>query len=139
MSLDWQGLAILALALPPALGHLYHFVLMVNVGSSLGFSETIADRVRSVLFAVLIATSGVLLVGHIRDPWWNWAWPPRGYAILCLLSATVIAPLCSLRLALRRRPEGITGRSCARPRPFGTSRGADRARPETLAVTASPQ
>ncbi len=113
MSLDWQGLAILALALPPALGHLYHFVLMVNDGSSLGFSETIADRVRSVLFAVLIATSGLLLVGHIRDPWWNWPWPLRGYAIQCLLSATVIAPLCSLRLALRRRPEGIEGRSCA--------------------------
>jgi len=113
MSLDWQWLAILALALPPAIGHVYHFVLMVNVGSGLGFSEAIADRVRSVLFVVLLATSGLLLFGHMHDPWWNWAWPPRGYAILCVLSATVIAPLCSLRLALRRRPDGITGSSSA--------------------------
>jgi predicted MPP superfamily phosphohydrolase len=113
MGLDWQWLAILALALPPALGHLYHFVLVVNVGSSLGLPEMIMDRVRSVLLAVLIATSGLLLFGHIREPWWNWPWPSRGYAILCVLSATVIAPLCSFRLALRRRPGGITGRSAA--------------------------
>jgi predicted MPP superfamily phosphohydrolase len=113
MRLDWPWLAMLALALPPALGHLYHFVLVVNVASSLGFPEATMERVRSVLFAILIATSGLLLLGHIRDPWWNWSWPSRGYAFLCLVSAAVIAPLGSLRLALRRRPEGITGRSCA--------------------------
>jgi len=112
MSLDWQWLAMLALALLPALGHFYHFVLIVNVGSSLGLHETIMDRIRSVLFAALFATSALLLIGQIREPWWNWVWPFRGYALLCLVSATLIAPLCSLRLALRRSPNGITGRSC---------------------------
>ncbi len=113
MSLDWQSLAMIALALPPALGHLYHFVLLVNVSSSLGFAETTTDRVRTALFAILIATSGLLLLGHIREPWWNWSWPLRSYPILCVLSATVTAPLGSLRLALRRPPEGISGRYCA--------------------------
>jgi uncharacterized protein len=112
MGLDRQWLATLVLALPPALGHLYHFVLMVNYSSGLGFRERVVERLRSVLIAVLIATAGLLLWGHIRDPWWNWVWPFRGYAILCLLSATVVAPLCSLRLALRPQPEGITGRTC---------------------------
>jgi predicted MPP superfamily phosphohydrolase len=113
MSPDWHWLAVLTLALPPALGHLYHFVLIVNVGSSLGFAEPIMDRIRYMLFAALLASSGLLLYAHTRDPWWNWGWPYRGYALLCLLSATVIAPLCSLRLAFRRRPEAITGRCLA--------------------------
>lgn len=111
MNLDWQWLAIFALALPLALGHLYHFVLIINIGSGLGYPELVMERVRFALFALFLATSGLLLVGHFRDPWWNWAWPPRGYAILCFFSATVAAPLSSLRLALRRRPAGITGQS----------------------------
>jgi len=111
MSLDWQWLLILAFALPLALGHLYHFVLIINVGSGVGYSERFMERARSVVFTALFVTSAFLIVGHIRDPWWNWAWPFRGYAILCLFSAMVIAPLASLRLAVRRRPEGITGQS----------------------------
>jgi predicted MPP superfamily phosphohydrolase len=111
MSVDWQGVAICALALPPALGHVYHFVLIVNIASGLGYPEPFMDRFRSALFAVLIATSAFLLFGHLRDPWWNWAWPMRGYAFLCFFSGTVIAPLASLRLAMRQRPQGIRGRS----------------------------
>jgi predicted MPP superfamily phosphohydrolase len=111
MSLDRQWLAILALAVPPALGHLYHFVLVLNIGSGLGFSERTMDRVRSALIAILFATSALLLIGHIHNPWWNWAWPLRGYAVLCVVTGTLVAPLCSLRIALRRHPAGITGQS----------------------------
>lgn len=111
MSLDWQWLLIVALALTPAAGHLYHFVLIVNTASGLGYPEPAMDRARSVLFALLFATSGLFLIGQLHSPWWNWAWPLRIYAILCVVSATIIAPLCCLRLALRRRPAGITGGS----------------------------
>jgi predicted phosphodiesterase len=111
MSLDWHGLALFALALPPAVGHLYHFVLLINFGSGLGYPERLMDRVRTALFALLVATSGLLLLGHFREPWWNWAWPSRSYAILCLFSAMGVAPLCSLRLAWRQPPSGISGRS----------------------------
>ncbi len=112
MSLDWQWLAIFALALPLAVGHLYHFVLLINIGSGLGVPEPVMDRVRSALFLALFATTGLLLIGHVRDPWWNWAWPLKSYAILCLFSAIIVAPFCSLQLVFRRRPQGISGRSC---------------------------
>jgi predicted MPP superfamily phosphohydrolase len=114
MSASWQWLAILVAALLPALGHVYHFVLIVNVGSGLGYSETGMERARAALLVLLVVTSGLLFVGHIRDPWWNWDWPLRGYAILCIISAAVVGPSCSARLALRRRPQGITGESCVR-------------------------
>ncbi len=39
MSPDWAWLLVLALVIPPALGHLYHFILVVNVGSSFGLQH----------------------------------------------------------------------------------------------------
>ena len=36
MSPDWPWLVVLALVVPPALGHLCHFVLMINVVSGSG-------------------------------------------------------------------------------------------------------
>jgi predicted MPP superfamily phosphohydrolase len=111
MSVNWQSAAILALALPPALGHLYHFVLLINIGSGLGFAEPIMDRVRSALFLLFFASAGLLLYGHLREPWWNWAWPLRAYASMCVISGVFIAPLASLRIAFRRSPAGVTGRT----------------------------
>ena len=50
MSLDWPWPVLLALVIPPALGHLYHFVLLVNWGSGLGYREPVMDRMRDALF-----------------------------------------------------------------------------------------
>ena len=50
MSPDWPWLVVLALVIPPALGHLYHFVLMINVGSGLGLREPVMDKVRGAAF-----------------------------------------------------------------------------------------
>ncbi len=52
MSHDWPWLVVLALVVPPALGHLYHFVLMINVGSGFGLREPVMDKVRELLFAL---------------------------------------------------------------------------------------
>ena len=60
MSLDWPWLVVLALVVPPALGHLYHFVLLINVGSGLGLREPVMDKVRELLFAVLVDLVGAL-------------------------------------------------------------------------------
>jgi len=111
MSPDWPWPVILALVVPPALGHLCHFVLVINVGSSLGLRESLMDRARALLFAGFWATSAFLLWKHLHDPWWRWSWPLRGYALLCLVSGTILWPLFSWRLARRPRPEGITGTS----------------------------
>ena len=54
---DWPWPVVLALALPPAIGHLAHFVLLINVVSGLGYSETAMDRVRLFLFAALWVSS----------------------------------------------------------------------------------
>ncbi|MFI5455072.1 MAG: metallophosphoesterase [Isosphaerales bacterium] len=111
MSPDWPWPVILALVVPPAMGHLYHFVLVINVGSALGFRECLMDRVRTLLFAGFWASSALLLAKHLHDPWWTWTWPLRSYAFLCVVSGMLFCPLCSWRLAHRRRPDGITGSS----------------------------
>jgi predicted MPP superfamily phosphohydrolase len=125
MTHDWQWPVMLALAVPTAVGHLCHFVLVINVASGLGFREEIMDRVRTFLFACFWASSALLLWKHMREPWWHWSWPLGGYALLCLVSGTIIWPVASLRLARRRRPQGITGSSqtldlarCAGPDPL---------------------
>jgi predicted MPP superfamily phosphohydrolase len=100
---------MLALVVPPAIGHFYHFVLLINVTSGLGFREHTMDRARTVLFAGFWASSALLLWAHLHDPWWSWRWPFRSYALLCVLSGMVLSPLASWRLARRRQPEGIEG------------------------------
>ena len=78
MNPEWSWPAILMLAVPAALGHLYHFVLMINFGSGLGFPEPVMDRLRTCMFTALWATSAFLLweararavvdlVGHVLE------------------------------------------------------------------------
>ena len=107
MNPDWPWLALFALAIPPGLGHLCHFVLPINVVSGLGFREEVMDRARTALFACFWASSALLLWGHFQAPWWTWSWPLRGYAILCVISGLVVWPLATLVQALRRVPDGI--------------------------------
>ena len=109
MSPDWHWLVVLALVVPPALGHLYHFVLMINTGSGFGLRETVMDKVRELLFAELAVSSALLLWMHLRTPWWTWGWPLWGYAVLCVISGTLIWPLTSQLIIRRRRPSGING------------------------------
>ncbi len=111
MSPDWPWLVVLALVVPPALGHLYHFVLIVNVGSGFGLREPLMDKVRALLFALLVISSALLLWMHLRAPWWSWGWPLWSYAVLCVVSGTLIWPLNSLLIITRRRPAGIEGSS----------------------------
>jgi predicted MPP superfamily phosphohydrolase len=130
MSPDWPWAAGLALAVAPALGHLYHFVLAINIASGLGYRESMMDRVRTGLFIGFGVSSAVFLGMHLHDPWWNWSWPLRSYAWLCLISGVVVWPMTSVALALRRRPEGVTQRStvleltspCGRAELIGTGR-----------------
>jgi len=109
MNLDWQWPVILALAIPAALGHLYHFILLVNVGSGLGYKERTLDRARYLLLAALLTTSAILFTKHVQGPWWRWSGPLAGYALLCTLSGLLIWPLTSWRIRRRRRPAGIHG------------------------------
>jgi predicted MPP superfamily phosphohydrolase len=102
---------MLALVVPPAFGHLYHLVLVINVGSGLGFREHVMDRIRTLIFAGFWASSAFLLWKHVHDPWWRWSWPLRGYALLCVVSGIFLWPLFSLRITHRKRPAGITGTS----------------------------
>jgi uncharacterized protein len=111
MSPDWAWLFVLALVVPPALGHLYHVILVINVGSSMGLREPIMDRIRSLLFVTLLASSGLLLWMHLRAPWWTWPWPLWSYAVLCAVSGILIWPINSQLILRRRRPGGIEGSS----------------------------
>jgi predicted MPP superfamily phosphohydrolase len=111
MSHDWPWPVMLALAVPTAVGHLCHFVLLINVASGLGLREPLMDRVRTILFAGFWATSAILLWKHMHEPWWRWSWPLGGYALVCLVSGTVLWPAASLQLARRRRPQGVKGAS----------------------------
>jgi predicted MPP superfamily phosphohydrolase len=104
-------MGVLAALLVPAVGHVSHFILAVNITSAIGLRERPLARLRLCLLLMLIASSGLLLWMHIHDPWWTWSWPLRAYAYLCLFSGGVAVPFTSLRLGLRRRPDGITGRS----------------------------
>jgi predicted MPP superfamily phosphohydrolase len=113
MSLDWPWPVVLALALPPALGHFYHFTLIINFCSALGLREPLMDRIRYSIFAGLGISSALLLLMHIHTEWWNWGWPIQIYAVICVVSGLLVWPLNSLLIAWRRRPEGITGSSVA--------------------------
>ena len=108
---DWPWPVVLALVLPAAIGHLCHFVLLINVVSGLGYPESAMDRVRFCLFVALWISSAILLLMHLRDPFWTWPWPLSSYAILCVISGVIVLPLSSLYLASRKRPEGIAGRA----------------------------
>ncbi len=46
---------------------------------------------------------------HLQTPWWTWAWPLRSYAVLCVVSGTLIWPINSQLVIRRRRPAGING------------------------------
>jgi predicted MPP superfamily phosphohydrolase len=108
---EWSWPVVLALGAPAALGHLCHFVLAVNWTSSLGYRERILNRCRTVLFMVFWLSSALLLLKHVRDPWWRWSGPLLGYAVVCLVSGALGWPLASLWLAVRRRPAGLIGSS----------------------------
>jgi predicted MPP superfamily phosphohydrolase len=110
MSPDWAWLPLaLALVIPPAMGHLYHFVVLINIGSGLGLREPVMDRTRDLAFAGLLVSSGLLLGMHLHTPWWGWGGPLWYYAVICVVSGTLIGPLNSLRIVLRRHPAGIVG------------------------------
>jgi uncharacterized protein len=111
MSPNWAWLLVLALVVPPALGHLYHVISVINFGSGLGLREPIMDRIRSLLFGTLLASSVLLLWMHLRAPWWTWGWPLWSYAVLCVVSGLVIWPLNSQLILRRRLPAGIDGSS----------------------------
>ncbi len=112
MSTDWPWLLVLALVIPPALGHLYHFVLVINVGSGLGLREPTMDKIRDVLFVALA----------IRR--WCSALDASPYPLVELgVAALVLCHGCAWsrarssrrstrsRIVRRRRPAGIAGRS----------------------------
>jgi predicted MPP superfamily phosphohydrolase len=120
---DWLGPVALAILLPAAIGHLWHFVLLINVSSGLGYPESAMNRVRFWLFAALWVSSAVLLWMHLRDPFWTWPWPLESYAVLCVISGAIILPLSSLYLAIRKWPDGITG--SARTIDLALEKGSD--------------
>ena len=64
----------------PQLATLYHFILLVNVTSGLGFRRTArpTDCVTSCR-AHLLQPSFCSAM-HIQTPWWQWPWPIGGYA-----------------------------------------------------------
>ncbi len=99
------------LAALPIIGHLYHFVLVVNVTSGFGLRESTLDRIRLAALAVLCASAAWFGWKTLHAPWWNWHWLPFSYAALCLFNGLVLGPLGSLRIALRRNPPGIASRS----------------------------
>ncbi len=109
MSPDWHWPVILGLVVPPALGHLYHFILAINFVSALGFPEKTMTRSRTVIFGCLWVSAAYLLWLHLQSPWWSWSWPLFSYAVVCAVSGLAVWPLNSLLLALRRAPSGITG------------------------------
>jgi uncharacterized protein len=108
---DWPWPVVLLLVLPAAIGHLCHFILLINVVSGLGYPESIMDRARFWIFAALWISSAVLLWMHLKGPFWNWPWPLFCYAVLCVITGVVFFPLASLYLAIRKRPDGISGSS----------------------------
>ncbi len=110
MSLDSPWLGAIVAIFVPALGHLYHFILSVNITSGWGLRETGLTRLRLVLLAIFGGSSALLLASHLSQPWWNWGWPWRAYAWLCLVSGGLIWPVESLRLGMRRRPREVAGR-----------------------------
>jgi predicted MPP superfamily phosphohydrolase len=112
MSPDWHRPVILvALVVPPALGHLYLFVLLINWFSGLGYRESVMSRARSAIFAFLGMSAAYLLWMHWRSPWWTWSGPLFVYAAVCSVSGLFIWPINSLYLALRKTPPGIIGRT----------------------------
>ncbi len=111
MSPDGEPVARAVLAWVPLVGHLYHFVLLINVTSALGYSETILGRVRASLLVVFTLVTAWLGWLTWNAPWWTWTWPTWSYAVACVISGLVIGPLGSLRLAVRKTPKGIMGTS----------------------------
>jgi uncharacterized protein len=107
MKPEWSWPAILVLAVPAALGHLYHLVLIINFGSGVGFPEPVMNRIRAGMLAAFLTLSTFLLWNHIHQPWWTWSGFLWSYALLCVVSCTIVGPLSSMRIAWRRRPDGI--------------------------------
>jgi predicted MPP superfamily phosphohydrolase len=109
MSLDWHWPVVLALLIPPAVGHLYHFVLLVNWESGLGYREPAMDKIRDFGLGLFLLSSGLLFFLHLHSPWWTWSNPLWGYAVLCTISGAFVFPFNSWRVMHRRRPGGIAG------------------------------
>jgi uncharacterized protein len=111
MTLEWTWPVLLALGAPAALGHVCHFVLIINFISSLGYPERILDRTRTILFAGFWISCVYLCWKHLQSPWSSWPWPISTYAFACLFSGSIGWPLASLWLAFRPRPSGVSGTS----------------------------
>jgi predicted MPP superfamily phosphohydrolase len=111
MSLDSTWLGALSAVLLPAIGHVYHFVLAVNVSSSFGLREKTLNVIRLCLLGLLLMSGALLLSTHLEEPWWTWSWPARTYALLCVCSGGVLLPINSLWLAVRKRPAGLVGKA----------------------------
>jgi len=139
MSLESPWLGVLGAIFVPALGHLYHFILAVNITSGWGLRETSLARLRLVLLAILVASAAFLLARHVRDPWWNWVWPLRAYAYLCLVSGGLILPLTSLGLNAAPARRGRRPVRSTRSRRAAWKRNHDRNGKGELAVAATRQ
>ena len=111
MTWPWYEPTALLFLLAPAAGHLYHFILAINVTSGLGYAEHVLDRVRACLLALFLGSTGLLLWSHLRNPWWSWSGAVWLYAALCVTSGCLVFPLCSLTIRFRKRPAGITASS----------------------------
>jgi predicted MPP superfamily phosphohydrolase len=113
MSHDWLAPTALLLSVPLAIGHLYHFILAVNVSSGWGVREHVAHQIRLALLAILMGSCLLMASESLDGPWWNWSWPLQGYAWICVFSCLVVLPASSIRIAWRRRraPRGMVSRT----------------------------
>ena len=133
---DWPWPVVLVLVLPAAIGHLCHFVLLINVVSGLGYPESAMDRVRFCTFRRALGLVGSpALDASAATRSGTGRGRSSSYAILCVISGVIVLPLTSLYLALRKPPEGITGSvPDDRPGACERKRRLDRRRPPFLVV-----
>jgi len=105
MMFDRLGLTLLALGLI-AVGNLWHFVWAVNISSALGHSEKEVSRMRLVIVALFIVSSGMMAWYAYDRPVQNWPLLAQAYAVLCLVSGLIIGPVGSLAIRFRRPAVG---------------------------------
>ncbi|HMB06373.1 MAG TPA: metallophosphoesterase [Isosphaeraceae bacterium] len=105
MSRDWLLVA------PLAVGHLGLFVVIINMAHALGFDERRSNQVKIALLSALLAIAALMAREVGRGSWPAWTWPLRAYALLCLGIGLVGIPAVTLARALRRMPDGVTGRA----------------------------
>ncbi len=97
---------------PPALGHLYHFVLIVNMGQRPGFPR-VADGSGPLPTRVagLWISSAFLLWNARSGPMVELVVAVLRLRAFCAWSPALVLPLTSSRIAWRRRPTESTGTS----------------------------